>query len=148
MSTTTDYFQQAELALASYATLYFEISGKDYTDALKDNGDGMSQKQAETFTTNWRVIDQYDGKVEETYTDEFGQEQTFLNPTGLSATVFESIADGKRYLAVRGTEITDLNDIVADGGILLHGIPDQSAQYQALKSKVEQWQQTGVLSGS
>ncbi|SDE53545.1 hypothetical protein [Desulfuromonas thiophila] len=148
MSTISNYYKYSELAFASYSNLSSGMLRKDYIDALKRGFKGMSQKQAEDFADNWTVLDQYDGMVEETYYDEFGDEQTFLNPTGLSATIFENIADGKHYLAVRGTEITDLNDIVADGGILLHGIPDQSTQYQALKSKVEQWQQTGVLSGS
>lgn len=65
MSTTTEYFRQAELALASYATLYPGISDEIYINALIDDGDGMTPTQAAAFATNWRVIDQYDGMVEE-----------------------------------------------------------------------------------
>lgn len=91
MSTANDFFVQAELALASYATLN---QGTPNVDKLQDEGDGLSAIQASNFATNWTVIDQYDGVVEETYVDEFGEEHVFLNPTGLSATIFKNNWDG------------------------------------------------------
>ncbi len=146
MNTISHYFTLAELALAAYSNLFKGISKDDYITALENGGDGLSIPQAENFAANWTVIDQYDGRVEETYVDEFGQEHTFLNPTGLSATVFENIADGKRYLAIRGTEIADLSDIatdIIDIGAL--GTAKHQDQYAALTAKVQAWLRDGTL---
>lgn len=124
MTVITEYFTKAELALTAYAKLTPGISGKDYTDALEDSSIGMSAIQAQNFASNWRVIAQYDGKAEETYIDEFGQEHVIFNPTGVSATVFENVADGKCHLAIRGTN--DPNDIVTDFiDILVLGTPER-----------------------
>ena len=74
------------------------------------------------------------------------REHTFLNPTGLSATVFENMTDGKRYLAIRGTESSDLSDIltdVIDIGTL--GTAEYQAQYAALSAKVGAWLDDGTL---
>jgi pimeloyl-ACP methyl ester carboxylesterase len=133
MNLIEKYRDQAELAFAAYSTLYSGISGNEYRRALEDDGKGMASPQASAFSANWRVVEQYND------TD-----------TGLSATVFQEIATGKSYLAVRGSEPSDfLNDILtADGGILLHGIPDLSGQYRSLYAKVADWQASGVLSGS
>ncbi|SDE53483.1 hypothetical protein [Desulfuromonas thiophila] len=145
MSTITDYYKYSELALASYSDLAAGMVQQDYIDALMNDGDGMSQKQAETFAPNWTVLDQYDGMVEETYYDEFGDEQTFLNPTGLSVTLFED-GSGKQVVAIRGTEPTDLDDIVTDIidiGVL--GTSEHQAQYAALSAQIQKWKDDGTL---
>jgi len=92
MNSIIEYFEQSELSLAAYATL---IPGIDPFDALTDNTVGMSAAQADHFARKWTVIDQY--------TD---------TSTGFSATVFER--DGQRYLAIRGTQPTDVLDLIAD----------------------------------
>ncbi len=90
MSQILEYFQQAELSLAAYASLNV---GEPNQDKLKEAG--MSAAQAAEFSSKWSVVDQ------------------FTDPdNGFSATLFER--DGKRYLAVRGTERTDVQDILAD----------------------------------
>ncbi|MCU7920931.1 MAG: hypothetical protein KZQ95_21625 [Candidatus Thiodiazotropha sp. (ex Epidulcina cf. delphinae)] len=146
MSNIRAYLNNAELALAAYADLYAGMNNSDYEIALENNGDGMSPTQAKDFADNWRVLDQYDGKVEETYTDEFGQEHTFLNPTGLSVTAFENVKTGEQVVAVRGTEPTDIDDIltdIIDIGVL--GTADKQAQYAALSAKVQEWLGSGTL---
>jgi len=70
MSIITEYYMQAEFALAAYSNLTKGISGKDYTDALQDGGNGMSAVQAADFASKWLVVDQYN------------------DATGVSATVF------------------------------------------------------------
>ncbi|MCU7937649.1 MAG: hypothetical protein KZQ99_22840, partial [Candidatus Thiodiazotropha sp. (ex Dulcina madagascariensis)] len=81
MSDIREYFNNASLAQAAYSDLTPGQIQSIGIDHLQDDS-GMSLTQARDFADNWRVLDQYDGKVEETYTDEFGQEHTFLNPTG------------------------------------------------------------------
>ncbi|MEW5797342.1 MAG: hypothetical protein AB1772_13435, partial [Candidatus Zixiibacteriota bacterium] len=147
MSTISEYYREAELAFGAYANLTFGMTPDNYIKALTDAG--MPVVQADGFSTSWRVVDQYDGEVSETYIDEFGQEHTFLNPTGLSTTVFESVADGKRYLAIRGTEssfpewITDWATNIIDIGIL--GTAEHQAQYDALSRQVRKWLDDGIL---
>jgi uncharacterized Zn-binding protein involved in type VI secretion len=118
--------------------------------ALIDNGKGMSLTQATDFATKWIVVEQYNhSETEEVPVyDDGGNITSYITRTtsnGLSVTVFEDIATGERHVAIRGTEITDLGDLTADGGILLHGIPNLSDQYQSLKSRIEEWQASGVL---
>ncbi|SEA82077.1 Ca2+-binding protein, RTX toxin-related [Desulfuromusa kysingii] len=97
MNTITEYYRQSELALASYSTLYYGISDDAYLDALKRGVDGMSQTQAETFASNWRVIDQLPNTAE-----------------GFSATVFQSIDDNSYVLSIRGTETSTIKDGLID----------------------------------
>jgi len=144
MNQTNEFFNNSELAQASYATLN---KGEPDPKALIEIG--MTTTQAQAFADNWTVIDQYNHSESVEILDELGNPTGFYREVsnGLSATVFEEIDTGKRYLAIRGTTLTDPADIAADGGILFHGLPDLSAQYQALKTKVEQWQH-GVLQDS
>ncbi|MCU7837979.1 MAG: lipase family protein, partial [Candidatus Thiodiazotropha sp. (ex Troendleina suluensis)] len=143
MSNITDYFTQAELALAAYADLQ---PGIPNIDRLQMDGDGMSLTQSEDFAKRWRVLDQHDGRVEETYTDEFGQEHTYLNPTGLSVTAFENVSTGEQVVAIRGTTITDINDIVTDViDLIALGTSENQAQYAALSAKVQDWLDNGTL---
>ena len=123
MSLYSEMFKQAQLALAAYANL--SRSGSN-ADALI--GAGLSPTQVIKFEQLWRVVDQYPG------------------PSGLSATVFEEVSTGTRYLAIRGTEASDLNDVWTDiVDIALFGTSERQAQYAALKSKVTQWQANGTL---
>jgi Ca2+-binding RTX toxin-like protein len=139
------YFGHGELALAAYA---FLDSGKPSKPALIDAG--MSDVQAENFASKWTIVEQYTHSEtqEVPVYDAGGNIISYVTRTisnGLSVTVFEDVATGKRHVAIRGTEITDLGDLTADGGILLHGTPNLSDQYQSLKSKIEEWQASGVL---
>lgn len=106
MSAITEYYEQAEFALAAYFNLTSGISGKDYTDALTDGGKGMSATQASSFASKWIVADQYTDLV-----------------TGLSATVFKDVSDpdGPGYLAIRGTD--GLRDIIGADLDLAAGVP-------------------------
>ena len=89
MSAIAPYYNNAELAMASYANL---VSGVPDTQALEDEDIGMSSRQAKAFSENWRVIDQ--------------QQNT---DSGFSATVFERIDEsgnqtGEYTIAIRGSE--------------------------------------------
>ena len=88
MNSIVEYFEQSELSLASYANL---TPGVDPIPALQDNSVGMSPEQAARFASKWSVVSQYTDPA-----------------TGLSATVFEEIDTGKKYLAIRGTEPVQL----------------------------------------
>ena len=110
-------FLHAQLGLAAYAPLYYGISGNAYRDSLI--AAGMSTIEAKIFSERWRIASQFNDPL-----------------SGLSATVFEDVVDGKRYLSIRGTELTDIGDIGTDLLIVLTGYEiNLSAQYRQLKSK-------------
>jgi len=58
MSTITEYYNQAELALAAYSNLVPGMTKDAYITALKDDGNGMSTVQAADFASKWHVVDQ------------------------------------------------------------------------------------------
>ncbi|GEM_PF-1736949 len=119
MTTVTDLFNQAELALAAYSILPTGITGQSYIDALKDNGRGMADEQATHFASKYRVVDQYDAPG-----------------NGLSATVFEEISTGIKYLIIRGTQ-PEVGDIIT-GGLLAVGFAAKlNPQFTALKAKLD-----------
>lgn len=145
MSNFREYFQNAELALAAYADLNGQMTLEAYKTALQQDGDGMSPTQAEIFASSWTVLDQYDGMVEKTYYDEFGENSTFLAPTGLSATLFEDASENQ-VVAIRGTELSDGWDLLTDLiDISLLGTAEHQEQYAALSAKVQEWLDTGTL---
>ena len=123
MSIAADYYEQAELALAAYSSLYLGISGGAYTDALEDGEKGMSPLQAATFVSKWTVIDQYTPTELVPVYDNFGVIVDYVEQSnGLSVTLFEEIATGQHHVAARGTEITDIGGPTADCRILPQGI--------------------------
>ena len=109
MTMITEYYNNSELAMAAYADLSADMSYTAYVRALKRDGDGMSQSQAEQFAENWTVIDQYNGEVEKSYLDEFGQEHYYIDQTGLRVTIFQNSA-GEQVVAIGGTEGSDFHD--------------------------------------
>jgi len=91
-----NYFTQAELALAAYASL---TTSRPDKAALIDVG--MSDAQATRFASTWRVVTQYTDPI-----------------TGVSATVFQAVTGGQTCLAIRGTDgPTDIiaNDFIPKG---------------------------------
>jgi hypothetical protein len=56
----------------------------------------MTSAQATDFASKWTVVDQYS------------------DASGVGATVFQEIATGTKYLAIRGTTPTDIGDLNAD----------------------------------
>lgn len=150
MNNVVDYFEQAELALASYATLWSGMTLDAYRAALRDEDSAdMADSQAIAFTTKWRVIDQYTHSERIPVYDDGGNITSYITSSnGLSVTIFEDIATGERHVAIRGTEFSDIGDLTADGGIVLHGLPQLSGQYQTLKSQIEAWQSNGTLAGT
>jgi hypothetical protein len=110
-------FNQAQLALASYSTLFNGMLAQDYIDALKDDGNGLAVDQSIRFASIYTVVEQY------------------TDSTGLSATVFED-GGGKKYLAIRGTE-PEANDLITDG-LLGLGLPASlNPQFAALKAHLD-----------
>jgi hypothetical protein len=149
MNNVIAYFEQAELAFAAYSNLTPSMTEAAYRLALVDDGNGMSPAQAASFASKWQVIDQYTHSEEVPVYDDGGNITSYTTRSnGLSVTVFEEVATGKRHVAIRGTEFTDIGDLTADGGITLHGVPQLSDQYQSLKSRIEAWQASGVLPGT
>ncbi len=113
MATITNYFEQAQLSMAAYASLQSGMFGKDYPGyvaALVDKG--MSPKQAEEFANTYSVVYQSPGN----------------DPSGFSATVFADSA-GNKYFAIRGSEGnstdwigTNFGDIGLDGIAVKQGL--------------------------
>ena len=90
-----EYFNQAELALAAYAK---DLDAGTEINAKLENA-GLSSIQAESFANTYHIVDQYNDPG-----------------TGLSATIFRHTTDvfnTNSFLAIRGTEITDINDLFA-----------------------------------
>jgi hypothetical protein len=123
MSTTQELYTQSLLAQASYATNLAKgtLASQSQIDALTKNGGSMAIAEANNFATKWTVVDQYNGN------------------TGVSATIFQNIASGTKYLAIRGTEVT-FTDIVTDANLAIIGIPPLDPQYIELSSQVKSWQ--------
>jgi Ca2+-binding RTX toxin-like protein len=67
--------------------------------------------------------------------------------TGVSATVFKD-SSGKTFLAVRGTEFTNPNDLFADGVLATAGVALLNPQYLSLQSQVDAWITAGILPSS
>lgn len=130
MSQLTEYFKKAELALAAYGESF--IPG-DAPELAKLEAKGFSVTQAETFAATYRVVDQYNDPN-----------------TGLSATIFRHATDVDNInsiLAIRGTEITDINDLFAGLSIALIGDTSKlQPQYDSLKIKVGEWLSSGTIS--
>jgi Ca2+-binding RTX toxin-like protein len=142
MAIITDFFTQAELALAAYANL---TPGVPRVDALIDEGRGMSFEQATRFSTQWTVAAQYNHSELIPVLDEFNQPTGEYTTTsnGLSVTVFQDNA-GTKYLAIRGTD--DLYDLATDlVSVAILGSTRFQAQYQSLKLKVQEWIGNGTL---
>jgi hypothetical protein len=127
MSLITDSYKQAELALASYAVLpNGTLNTNTAIAALRNGGKGMSLAQATAFAAKWAVVTQYTDAL-----------------TGMSATVFEEICIGQRYLAIQGTQ--EVTDYLADY-FILNGTPSQfNPQYLVLKNQVTQWLNDSTL---
>jgi hypothetical protein len=128
VSNISTYSLQSELAQAAYGT----FSGRTIrTIELTENDVGMPLSQAADFVENWQVAAQYSDPI-----------------SGASATVFEAIHGGAKYLAICGTE-PSANDVVSDL-LLATGCPSYfNPQFLALKSQIETvWMQdTAVLQG-
>ena len=123
MSQISEYFRQAELSLAAYASL---TAGVPNEDNLKKDA-GMSPAQATAFAAKWNVVDQYTDPL-----------------TGVSATVFQAVAGGPKHLAIRGTQ--GPTDFLSNGLILLGFPPELTFQYPVLKAQVQAWLVNGKLS--
>ena len=120
---TYNFWQQAELALASYGTLSI---GTILPTSLTGNNVGMSDSQAAHLTENWLV-------AAPTFTD---------SASGVSATLFQNKLTGEISLAIRGTE-PSLTDIGADG-LLAIGISSKlNPQFTALKAQIDTWRAAG-----
>lgn len=118
MSNINGYLIQAELAMAAYGT--FPGNTMAATELTGDTA-GMSSLQADAFIAKWRVTAQSPDSL-----------------TGFSATVFEETSSGKKYLAIRGTELAG-NDLTADG-LLATAMPSNlNPQFIALKMQLDTW---------
>ncbi|MER0203254.1 MAG: hypothetical protein DU480_05220 [Nitrosomonas sp.] len=105
------YFRQAELALAAYAK-NLEI-GRPAIENLQNAE--FSDNQARAFADSYNVVDQFNDAA-----------------TGLSATVFAD-SDKNTFLAVRGTELTDIRDFATGVfDIMLFGSTQLHPQYNSV----------------
>lgn len=88
----------------------------------------FSINQARNFTDTYYVMIQY------------------TDVTGLSATVFADKVSGETFLAIRGTEASDLMDLLTDLiDITWLGSTTLQPQYISLRSKVAEWLENGTL---
>jgi Ca2+-binding RTX toxin-like protein len=108
MNFASSIFAQSELSLAAYANL---IPGIDPIFALKDNGKGMSDKQAKNFADTYNVVTQYNDSLTEGGLD-----------SGLSVTVFQNKDTKQLTVAIRGTEIEDYRDVITDAVMIDKGV--------------------------
>jgi hypothetical protein len=121
MSTVQELYLQSTLAKAAYADL---ARGLPNEDNLRSQG-GMSELQAVEFAKKWTVVDQYS------------------DSSGASATIFQEIWGGKKYLAIRGTESP--GDFNSDY-ILALGFPSYlNPQFIQLCPIVQGWIDSGML---
>lgn len=114
MATITDYYTQAQMAVAAYALdLDPNMSGTNQGDIYRARLviAGMTEAQAANFANTYTVVHQYTDPV-----------------SGFSGTVFSK--GGEYYFALRGTEgfdptdwATNFGDIGADGMPSLRGLP-------------------------
>jgi hypothetical protein len=112
MATVTEYFEQAQLSMAAYASLQRGMFGKDYPGYVAALvNEGMCQKQAEVFANNYTVLSQRSDN------------------NGFSATLFLDNATGRKILAVRGTN--DPLDIITNTLIGTLGLSNQYASLEA-----------------
>ena len=125
MNAVNEYFKQAELSQAAYANLAIGILGDAELVALRNTA-GMPSSQAQHFSVQWQVVDQFTGV------------------TGASATVFQNITTNQKYLAIRGTELAG-SDLTADG-LLAPGVPASlNPQFIELKDQIDAWLTAGTL---
>ncbi|MGX8882107.1 hypothetical protein ACWWD9_02715 [Methylovorus sp. SPW-M1] len=124
MSNINDLYKQSMLAFASYAEL---APGVPSLDSLKDAR--MVESQATIFLNSFNVVEQYSDDA-----------------TGASATVFEEIGTGVKYLAIRGTE--SLGDYISDLLLATVALPQLNPQYMVIEAKVAEWISTGILDSS
>ncbi|MEQ1815568.1 MAG: hypothetical protein ABL861_03700 [Nitrosomonas sp.] len=123
MSQQVDYYKQAELALAVYGN--FATNEPTRQELLAAE---FSERQADAFILKYRIVAQH------------------TDATGLSATVFTD-TDNNTFLAVRGTELTDIRDFATGVfDIMLFGSTRLHPQYNSLKTKVTEWLGNGTLS--
>lgn len=145
MDTFVDLYMQSQLALAAYAQLSSSATGVEFIRALQDAG--MSQSQATHFSEQWTVFAQYNHQSEpypvyDEITGELLRYDTVTN--GLSVTVFQEVATGQKYLAIRGTD--DFYDVATDlVSVAVLGTTRFQGQYQSLRSKVQEWVGNGTL---
>ncbi|PXW81012.1 Ca2+-binding RTX toxin-like protein [Nitrosomonas sp. Nm84] len=118
MSQLSDYSIQSELAQAAYGTF---LGRAIEIEELTSPSVGMSTSQANAFITKWQVAAQSPYSI-----------------TGFSATVFEEIGSGKKYLAIRGTELSG-NDLTADGLLASAIPPSLNPQFIALRMQLDTW---------
>jgi len=122
MPNICDYFKQGQLALAAYAKLLPGVA-----NVVELQRAGFSTTLANDFGDGWRIVDQIGNST-----------------SGLSATVFQEVSTGKRYLAIRGTD--DLADLATDLlNVALLGTMVRQPQYSVLRTKVQEWIDNGTL---
>ena len=126
-SPLTLYFENAQISMAAYGDLTVSISAENFKNALKSSG--FTDVLADQFVATYKV-------AAGTYTD---------SVTGLSVTLFESIATGEKILAIRGTNPNEVNDLITDGLLVAGESAALSPQYIALQSYYLQLIEQGTL---
>ena len=123
MNLYTEYFKQAELALAAYGNFASTVPTEPELDDA-----GFSIKQAEIFISGYTVEAQHSDN------------------TGLSATVFKSTDpdNPQTFLAIRGTN-DPLDLLTGLINIALFGSTTLQPQYLSLKNQVQTWLNDDIL---
>ena len=110
MSQQAEYYKQAELALAVYGNFATNEPTRQELVVAE-----FSETQADAFILKYRIVAQFNDAA-----------------TGLSATVFAD-SDKNTFLAVRGTELTDIRDFATGVfDIMLFGSTQLHPQYNSV----------------
>ncbi len=114
----------------------FGQQNTDYVAKLTSNAVGMSDTQAKLFADTYSVVDQFTDPV-----------------SGFSGTVFEK--DGKRYFAIRGTEVAYRQasrigsptwpTLAPMGSLLLRGWQCLTGSSDSRAPAVSQWSSTFIM---
>lgn len=129
----TRYFDLAQLALASYT---------DFTSLF-----GTQQIPLVPSASGIRdaILGDFPGPLANAFSGITDSQRGFrvlsqrTDPNGFSATLFERVdGSNEKNLAIRGTEPTQLADILTDVNVALLGNPSFSNQYESLREYIRQ----------
>ena len=130
----TRYFDLAQLALASYAD-FTSLFGNPQNPQIP-SASGVRDAILGDFP--FPLANQFAGVTDSTHGFRVLSQSNPNDPSGFSATLFQDRETGEKVLAIRGTEPTQLADILTDVNLALLGNPSFSSQYNSLREYIRQ----------
>ena len=123
----TNYFEMSQLSLASYTNFGPLLGGQTLPSAT-------AVRDAILGDFPFPLANAFSGVTNPQRGFQVLSQRT--DPSGFSATLFENRETGERVLAIRGTEPTQVADILTDINVGLLGNPQFSDQYRDLKNYI------------